>query len=452
MKKIITVILVLLLCFSAFAYTTDELLKAMVGNNTEILKAREELKQSLLDVSDAKAGYYPSVDLTLTGSYIANPIDPIRINLSDYIPGMSTSEYVKIYDGQESLYYQFKLQLTQPVFTSGKLSNGVKLASLAAEARELQLQRTTENEEVQLRANCAALYYLQMLKEVVSELQAYSSRLVELSQSACENGMMLETDFYNIKAKARSADSALSQVESKLLSTEASVARLSGIMDFSFKELEFDEKEVLSLCSRISSSDYTELKSSSVSSERTVFTLLDKMNEIAKASEDFANASVSWKPDVAIVVDASYSGSRFPLIETDWYRKDDWAATITVAVKTTLFDAGTSARAVDRAVSSSVVSAVDKSAAENEVLSTLAENYGNFISSVSDIEYRKVLLESLESQSRSRLEQFESGYGSESDYIQSLIDLKSCESELIQAYIERAVSAYTIGYLCGMND
>ncbi|MBP5757287.1 MAG: TolC family protein, partial [Spirochaetales bacterium] len=79
-KTIVIFILSILVVAGVAAYTVDELSSSMLAKNPDILKAREEVTKADLDVRDAKGGYSPTIDLTVTGSYIANPIDPIRIN------------------------------------------------------------------------------------------------------------------------------------------------------------------------------------------------------------------------------------------------------------------------------------------------------------------------------------------------------------------------------------
>lgn len=456
MRKLFTILSVLLLSFSVFAsgvYTVDDLLVLMKENSTDVRKAREELQKASLDISDAKGSYYPTVDLTLSGSYIANPMEAVRINPSDYvnIPGAVSSDYITLYKGQESTYYQFKVELIQPIYTSGKISSAVKLANEAYEARVLDLERAVEDNTVKVKAQCAALYYLNELLSVVSETSALSDRLVEISHSAWENGMMIESDYKTIVAKARATDSAKAQIQAQIIALEAGIGTLCGLEDFSSSFLVFDEEELKALYEEIDRYSYSDLKKRSVSEQRTVLELLDKMESIALAARNFASAKVSWKPDVALVVDFDYAGSRFPLIETDWYRQDDWSGTVTVAIKTTLFDAGSSKRELSRAVSDIAEAEIDSSSARSQILTSLAENYGTFISSGADADYQSSLYDSYQSTLSNRKTLMDSGYGSESDYVQAQIDLSACKADIIRANMNRAVAAYTLSYLCDLG-
>lgn len=455
MRKPFCILLVLLFSCFLFAsdlYTVEDLLSFMEVNSTDVRKAREEVKKAALDISDAKASYYPTVDLTLTGSYIANPMEAIRINPADYIniPNVATGGYVTLYKGQENTYYQFKLELVQPIYTSGKIPSAVRLAKQAYEARVLALEKAVEDNAVKVKAQSAALYFLNELLTVVSETSELSDRLVKISCSAFENGLMLESDYKSIVAKARATDSAKAQIQAQILSLEAEISALCGLDEFSASSLSFSEKEIESLYEKLDIYSYEDLKNMAVSGERTVFRLMTTLEIISQEARKLSSASVSWKPDVALVVDFDYSGSRFPLIETDWYRQNDWGATVTVAVKTTLFDAGSSGRAVKRAIADASEAEIDFSSARSQVISSLAENFGSYISSQAEISYQKALYESDLSIRDIKESLMGSGYGSESDYVQSLIDLSICRSDLIRAEMNRAIAAYTVSYLCGL--
>ena len=53
-------------------------------NNAELRRLREEYAQSILDLKDAKAGYGPSIDLLVTGTYMPDPmIGKITLDVED---------------------------------------------------------------------------------------------------------------------------------------------------------------------------------------------------------------------------------------------------------------------------------------------------------------------------------------------------------------------------------
>ena len=452
MKRFLIFLLLTLLVFPAFAVTQADLHEALLSNNPDIKKARAEVSKALLDVKDAKAGYTPTIDFTVTGSYIANPIDPIRINLSDYVnSGLlgTNNDYITVFGGQESMYYQFSLQLTQPIFTWGKLSMAVQIYQAIYEARVLQLEDVIEQAETELSTRVAALHFLLQIQSLLLDQLQITARLVQLADDAYANGMMLATDALGVKVQARQLDVAKSQIDQQVLLMMTNIRNLTGLADLESSDIVFDESSFEASLENLLASDYAALVSKCLSDARTNFQLLSKMSEIAKLSNGIAGASVNWKPDFALVVNADYSGSRLPLVETDWYGKDDWSATITVAMKTTLYDGGKAVRNVNRTADDVNSAQVDIQSAKAKIRATVDENWTNMAVCMAQMEYQTALEAQLDSQLEVKKKLLDTGYGSESDYLQVQLERNNCEIQILQTRISLATALNTLLYLEG---
>ena len=452
MKKLLIPLLLFAILNPLCAVTVGELESAMLQASPDILKARQEVSKALLDVKDAKAGFTPTIDRTITGSYIANPIDPIRINLGDYIDTSAYgigNDYITLYSGQESMYYQFSLSLTQPVFTWGKLSNAVKLYQQVYEARILQLQDATEKAATEIRTRAAAVHYLLGIREVLEKQVSTVSRLVELADDARKNGMMLETQALSVKVQARQLDVAVAQVERQIALMMTEIRNLTGLKDLQASDIEFDETELEKLVDELRSTAYEVLSAKILSDSRTNFRLLSALSVIAQLTNEVAKGAVNWKPDVAVVVNADYSGSRMPLLEKDWYGKDDWSATITIALKTTIVDGGKAVRNVSRTQGDMESAEIDIAGAKAKVGSAMDENITNLAVLGAEIDYQKALAAQLEAQSDVNRNLLDTGYGSESDFLQGQLELNNCSIEILRKKIELAAAAFTLMYLQG---
>ena len=452
MKKLLILLVILSLLVPVFAYTSDELSSSMLAKNPDIRKAREEVTKADLDVRDAKGGYSPTIDLTVTGSYIANPIDPIRINLGDYIDttvyGVK-NDYITLYKGQESMYYQFSLSMTQPIFTWGKISNAVKLYKSIYEAKMLQLEDAMDKAQTELNTRIAALHYLLQIQNLLGKQTEIVSRLVELADDAQKNGMMLSSDALGVKVQARQLDVAKAQVDQQVHLMMTELGNLTGITELSSGEIEFDEALFTSALDNLYKTDYSILSAKCLSDNRTNFQLLGKLSSIAQTAKDIAGASVNWKPDLALVVNADYSGSRLPFVETDWYGKDDWSATVTVALKTTVLDGGKAIRNVKRADSGIQSSEIDIQSAKAKVRSAVDENWTNLAVGLAQIDYQSALASQLDSKNQVNQSLLDTGYGSESDYLQGQLERNNCEIEILRTRINLATAVYTLLYLQG---
>ena len=452
MKKTLTVLISVLILFPAFALTLGDLESSMLGSNPDIRKAREEVNKAMLDVRDAKAGYTPTIDLTITGSYIANPIDPIRVNLGDYVDTSAYgigNDYITLYNGQENMYYQFSLSLTQPIFTWGKITNAVKLYQTVYDARLLQLEDSVQKLRTELFTRTAVLHYLLEIQAILEEQASISERLVQMAQDAKENGMMLETEALSVRVQARQLDVAKAQIDQQIVLMLTELQNITGLSDIQAIDIEFDESRLDALVKQLCDTEYNNLLSKSLSPSRTTFQMLARLSEIASLTHDIAGASVNWKPDLALVVNADYSGSRLPFAEKDWYGKDDWSATITIALRTTVFDGGKAVRNLKRTESALDEASIDIESARAKVRSALDENWTALFVNLAKIDYQQAMCEQKDAESEVARSLLDTGYGSESDYLQGQLERNNCEIEMLRSRIDLATSVYTILYLQG---
>ena len=452
MKRLLISLFLVSSVLSLSALTVTDLESAMLGANPDILKAAEEITKAALDVRDAKAGYAPTVDLTITGSYIANPIDPIRINLGDYIDTRSygiPNDYITVYGGQESMYYQFQLSLTQPIFTWGKLTNAIKLYQRVYDARVLQMDDAIGKARTEILTRTAALYWLLQISDMLESQIGITSRLVDLADDARKNGMMLETDALSVKVQARQLDVAKAKIDQQVVMMVSALRNLTGIRDLEASDIEFDEAEFGRILDELRAADYEALCSQCLSDRRITFQLLGILEDIAELTSDIAGASVNWKPDFALVVNADYSGSRLPFAETDWYGKDDWSATVTVALKTTIADGGKAIRNVTRTASDVAEARLDMQSAKDKVRAAVDENWTNLSVYGAQIDYQEALKLQLEAQGEVDRQLLDSGYGSESDYLQGQLKYNNCVIEILTTRISLAAAVYTLLYLQG---
>ena len=161
------------LIFSTFAfcnasYNFGVLREAMNESNPDLLKLKEEYSQSLLDVKDAVAGFGPTIDLQITGTYLTNvPLDAVYVNIDDIVGAIkwpegikpaATGQRIKLYDGMENTYYNFGLSFQQPIWTWGKLTNAVKLYKLISEIKLTQLESEQQKKETELEIRMITLW------------------------------------------------------------------------------------------------------------------------------------------------------------------------------------------------------------------------------------------------------------------------------------------------------
>ena len=451
MKKFILFIVVLLISNTLFAtetYNYDSLASSLRLNNTKLQAAYQDVVQAKLDTKDAKANYHPTIDLTVSGSYIINPIGPITVNASEL--GLPYNQYITLYKGMENTLYQTSLSLQQPIFTWGKISNGVKALKEVESVRSLQLTDTENQLNAELKSRLSAIYYMDDIISLLNEQKSYADRLVELAHAAQEQGIMLAQEVKENEINALQVDVTLSEINAQYSSNLTALRTMTGLLDLTREDISYipDEESFYTLAKE----DRNALIKSATSQSQPTLQMLSHMQSAMEYSEKVSKASVYWKPDFALQVSASYGGSRLPLVETDWYRQDDYNGMVTVAFKTTVWDGGKALNNIKRSESNVANAIISRDEAINTIITTLSEQFANQDMAIAKISYLDLKEETLVSKVEQKTLLQSYGNASEADVLNAKIELTTCRLERLQEKLKLAQASYLIEYLTGRSN
>ena len=438
-------------------YNLQELLGATQMNHPELRKLQEEYKRSLLDVTDAWWSLGPTLDLQANGTYMVNPpIGAMYINTDDVINAIdwngvkprNSGQRIKIYDGMENTFYNFQLTLTQPIFTWGKITNAIKLYKQISEIKLSQITQQTDQLETELKTRLISLYYLNKILEIIGEEEGYVNRMVEVSENAERVGMLLHQDVVDAKIQAKELEIAkqdlLEQINDQLLELK----RTTGIEVLSLSDINFDfvlqlEEEF----SKLMDSDVSELEKQALSANQSSIKMLTQLEEVSKTAEKISRGYVNWKPDFAFQMSGGYAGSRFPLFEPNWLRKDDYSLNVSFGLKTTVWDGGKKVRDVSRKISESETAQLNTLNARSSISKTFNSQWNAAQVCKMKIEYQELKIESAASKILQKQQIYESGYGSETDVLSAKIEKCNAQIEKEKQSLARAAACLTIGYL-----
>ena len=438
-------------------YNLEDLLSATHMNHPELLKLQEEYKRSLLDVKDAWWSLGPTVDLQASGTYMLNPpLGAMYVNTDDIINAIqwngvkprNSGQRIKIYDGMENTLYNFELTLTQPVFTWGKITNAIKLYKQVSKIKLSQITQQTAQLETELKTRLISLYYLNKILEIIDEEETYTDRMVEVSENAEKVGMILHQDVVDAKIQAKELEIAkqdlLEQINDQLLELK----RTSGIELLSLDDINFDfvaelEESFASLMEK----DPSELESQALSGNQSSIKILTQLEGVSQTAEKIARGYENWKPDLALQMSGGYSGSRFPLFEPNWRRKDDYSLNISIGLKATIWDGGKKVRDVSRKVSESETAQINKANARSTISKTFNSQWNAAQVCKMKIEYQELKLESAAAKISQKEQIYESGYGSETDVLSAKIEHCNAQIEKEKQALTRAAACLTIEYL-----
>lgn len=442
-----------------FKFTKEELISEIKNKNNELQILNQEYQQSLIDVKNAKAGLGPTVDMTVSGTYFLNPpIDSIVLNVDDILNAIdwpdginvnSNGQYLTLFDGMENTFYSFQLEVTQPIYTWGKIKTAIKLYEKISEVKLLQINSKEKQLKAELDTRLVSLIYLSKIKSLLQTQDEYATRLVKFSEDAQKNGVLLQQDVLEAKISAQQINIAQQEVEEQFYNVLLGVQKLTDNQNLTLENIDFspDENKFYEFANQ----NRNLLLEKATSKTQDTFLILSNLEQISKYTTDIAQASVYWKPDFALKMSLGYGGSRFPFIETDWFRQNDYTANFTVALKTTVWDGGKKINEIKKSQSKEETATINYEDALISIKQKLQEQFNVIDLALSKIEYQKLKLETLDSKIKQQEQLFNSGYGSEKDLLQAKIDRTTAEIELEQNKLSLAGAYYTAKFICSQE-
>lgn len=453
MKKVAVSILVFMLVFSLLyadeetRYDFRSLLSSVERNNTDIRKADQAIAESHYDTLDAKGAYTPTIDLLISGTYMANPtLGPITINPNDIkgLPSIAQNIFTEPLDvsmKMDNNRVQGQLTITQPIYTWGKISNAVKLYERAEGLRTMERDDKLDQKETELRTRLDALYWMGSLYTLLDEIEESADRLIAIAESGAENGMLLEEDVLDAKIQKSQVALSRRELDSQYDSVIEGLRTLTGIQDLSADMIDYTPDE--SLYDSILSMDIDTIKAMAVSPQSLPLQMLRGLEDVQDYRKKIAKGSIYGLPDIALQATASYGG----VIDSNWLDSDTWGVNLTLALSTTLWDGGKKLNDIKRAESGKTSASIDYEAAVRAIEENAVSAYNEAMISRERISYLEAKDELYDAKLSKEERRLELGSSSESDLIQLKLEALENESELVSERIKLSASINTILYL-----
>ena len=453
MKKVAVSILVFMLVFSLLyadeetRYDFRSLLSSVERNNTDIRKADQAIAESHYDTLDAKGAYTPTIDLLISGTYMANPtLGPMTINPNDIkgLPSIAQNIFTEPLDvsmKMDNNRVQGQLTITQPIYTWGKISNAVRLYERAEGLRTMERDDKLDQKETELRTRLDALYWMGSLYTLLDEIEESADCLIAIAESGAENGMLLEEDVLDAKIQKSQVALSRRELDSQYDSVIEGLRTLTGIQDLSADMIDYTPDE--SLYDSILSMDIDTIKAMAVSPQSLPLQMLRGLEDVQDYRKKIAKGSIYGLPDIALQATASYGG----VIDSNWLDSDTWGVNLTLALSTTLWDGGKKLNDIKRAESGKTSASIDYEAAVRAIEENAVSAYNEAMISRERISYLEAKDELYDAKLSKEERRLELGSSSESDLIQLKLEALENESELVSERIKLSASINTILYL-----
>ena len=456
MRKALSLIILILLLFPLYSeegemYTLDSLILAMERGNADLLKADQEALKAQLDTADAKGGYTPKIDLLISGTYMANPtMGPIKISPNDIkgLPAIASSVWTDPIDVSFDMgnnLVQGQLTLTQPIYTWGKLSNAVKLYETVEGIRGMERSDKENQLIAELKSRLDALYYMDRIRPLLTEIDAKADKLISIAESAEENGMLLPEDVLSAKIQKQQVEISRKEIDNQYASVLEALRTLTGISDLAMDMIEYSPDE--EVAERVLAIGKESLIALATDPSRLTLQMLDGMEKVMGYTNEIAKGSIYGKPDIALQVSATYGGK----IDSNWLDSDTWGLNITLALSTTLWDGGKKMNDIKRSASDITSASIDKESAIRTIEENVSSSYDSAELSMEKIEFAALKRDSDKLKAENKQNALSVGSASESDVLQAEIQVVQDEIELITERISLSQSVYTLMYLTSLD-
>lgn len=348
---LILIYLIIFLIFFSFDnqhnYNLQGLIDYALANNSEIEQLDLNIKKAEFDLSIAKAKKYPSISLSVSLSYLTNPIGPISITAGQF-GSISTSngdilippEDMIIYQGMENTLYQFKITIDQPIFTWGKIDNAIEVYKLLVEVEKLKKIEKIDEIKTKIKIYYHSLYYLEKILQTLNLQREIVERIVNISKQSYENGFITYSDYLQAIVSQKEFEFNFTRVEGE---RKKAINDLKAILNFPLeKELKIDYSEFEEKLreQKVIFYNIPENLWQFALENNLQLKQLEIFKKVVEKQFEIINASSYLKPDIGLRIEVSYYGPRFPLIETGWFTQDDYNITISLGISTPIFDAG----------------------------------------------------------------------------------------------------------------
>ncbi len=398
-------------------FNADDLYHMALENSSRLREKTSREKAADYRVRELKSTGAPTFSFESSMSYMTNPETLIvetgalgnldLTGLGGPITAMPSQDTTFEMSGNS--YYDFKLILDQPVFTWGKIHNAIQAGKEGAAVATLDSMKMRELLYTEIRINCRTLHYMKEIELAAEKQSEFTARLVSIAEDNFNNGMILQTEFLDTQVKSKEAELMKNRISLQIEQVVLNLTYLAGVeltpimIETNFLEISLPESWQEIYRSAITNNRDLSMMRHNVSTE-------EYKNKIQKGSYYF-------KPDLALHMELSYSGSYFPLIQNGWNEKNRGNLSMTVAIKSPIADFG-GMYASSKAAEENLVAARASYESGSEEMEKIIRQ------ALRDMELNQLNLDFYKEKIQTDLliidqkdKEWRSGYGDEKDYI-----------------------------------
>jgi len=317
----------------------------LAEEHSEILLLQTSaVKRAGLAVAEARSRLGPELNFQAAGGYMAFPPEGITVRAGElgtipnrdppppYFP-IPAEDLVFLEDARNG-YFELSLQLSQPLYTWGKLESSVQLAGLGLESSRAELAERKRR----MRQDLHQAYFsgvlageslglLQQILDILRKIEEDRRRAFELGTANRVSVLQIQAQIAEVERRIIQAEQATSTAREAIsLYTDLDPENMDLSTGFRTEHPEFTEAELKENALKNSPA----LKKARLDQEQ------------ARENLELTQGGANLRPDISFNLSFELSGRTIPWSESGW--EDSWDLNLIAGVGTrgSLFDAGRS--------------------------------------------------------------------------------------------------------------
>ena len=402
-------------------WTRDRLLAAALEHNSGYLLAESRNRGARAALSAARAARLPTLRFSADLGYLANP-PGVTIEKGAFfpgavlpLPGLSLppfpSEDMRI-RLSEKTRYEFGLTLEQPIFTWGRIHHSIKAAGLASQAAVLQTDQERRDIATALDIYLATLRGLREIRALIAEQKKSAERLVTLSNESFARGFILRTDLNAARLLSSEVKLADYEAADGWNGSASALRTLTGLEDLDPGAFSLPPGELRSY----SMEDMYRLFEDTLRSSLGL-KLLSLRTQAAGSLVSAAGGQLYGKPELGLFLQLGYGGPAFPLFQEGWKDDDEYKFTLTLGMRSILFDGGAVYYGVKQKREDLVQARLEEEKCRRDLREYLEKTLSGLEVSALRQEYLEIKIEASRALTDQAESTWKSGYGEEREYL-----------------------------------
>jgi outer membrane protein TolC len=430
-------------------WTRERLLAAAMKKNSGYLLAESRDRGAGSTLSAARAARLPVLRFSADLGYLVNP-PGVTVNRGAFYPGGGLIPVPLPLEDlrirlSEKTRYEFGLTLEQPIFTWGRIHHSIKAAGFMSQATVLQIDQEKRDIATALDIYLATLRSLREIRSLIAEQKGSAERLVALSDESFAHGFILRTDLN--AARLLSSEVKLADYEALdgWNGSASALRTLTGLEDLDPEAVSLPPEE-----RRFYSADDRDRLLEDAFRSSLGLRLLALKTRAVESLVGAAKGQSYGKPELGLFLQLGYGGPAFPLFQEGWKDDDEYKFTLTLGIRSLLFDGGALYYGIKQKEEDLVQARLEEEKGRRELREYLEKTLSAL--EVSDLrrEYLEIKIEAARALMDQAESAWKSGYGEEREYLSRKLVWYSDRIALLREQLDARVTVLRLENVTGL--